>query len=495
MNQALIKKLPDHEWLEFISRLGLVSLGDAREIFLSGDYSQISDLSQRALYTAGRGKTLSMEGNLMGSKMTLDEALLIAETRNAEQGYPGKDEILAYVQFELAVFWDKFGEKLKSLSLFRSAKRIVESPSLDSIIDFNISTMHLFEGVKDSHNDVRKWVDFFANNGMQTMHVLALRTLAKHFRTEEEYQKAIDLQIEALELAIEFKYAYIAEQIKNSYGYTLYSMGKIKEAQELFSGLIQSADSRYLRSTILENLTLTYNAEQKYEQAAEYLSQAIEHSQKYDILSQLPDECLFLGDLYREKLQQPELATYYYEIGSRAALKMAEHGFSLKGDRLDVVNRFENRPKVGYSLPESLTPKAERFAFADGLTWKQINDLFQFHLIKSHLESGMAIADLPEKLELKSSTYYAIKRRLNQHGYNLSDDLTTAQLKSKHAVSLKSYVNGFQELSWSQANQRFEKEIIEYLFKQVGYHKNKLADELGVSYPTILQKTKSLGQG
>jgi tetratricopeptide (TPR) repeat protein len=272
-------------------------------------------------------------------------------------------------------------------------------------------------------------------------------------------------------------------------------MGKIKEAQELFSGLIQSADSRYLRSTILENLTLTYNAEQKYEQAAEYLSQAIEHSQKYDILSQLPDECLFLGDLYREKLQQPELATYYYEIGSRAALKMAEHGFSLKGDRLDVVNRFENRPKVGYSLPESLTPKAERFAFADGLTWKQINDLFQFHLIKSHLESGMAIADLPEKLELKSSTYYAIKRRLNQHGYNLSDDLTTAQLKSKHAVSLKSYVNGFQELSWSQANQRFEKEIIEYLFKQVGYHKNKLADELGVSYPTILQKTKSLGQG
>jgi transcriptional regulator with PAS, ATPase and Fis domain len=59
-------------------------------------------------------------------------------------------------------------------------------------------------------------------------------------------------------------------------------------------------------------------------------------------------------------------------------------------------------------------------------------------------------------------------------------------------VALNSYVGGLIELTWSEANEQFEKEIIEYLFKQVGYQKTKLAEELDISYPTVLQKTKSL---
>jgi transcriptional regulator with PAS, ATPase and Fis domain len=59
-------------------------------------------------------------------------------------------------------------------------------------------------------------------------------------------------------------------------------------------------------------------------------------------------------------------------------------------------------------------------------------------------------------------------------------------------VALNSYVGGLIELTWSEANEQFEKEIIEYLFKQVGYQKTKLAEEFDISYPTVLQKTKSL---
>jgi hypothetical protein len=106
MQKSVIKRPKTNEWLEFISRLGLVSIEDARNVFLSGDYSQISDLHQKALYTAGRGKTLSLEGNLIGSKLTLDEAQLLAETSNAERGYPVRDEVLAYVNYERGVFFE-----------------------------------------------------------------------------------------------------------------------------------------------------------------------------------------------------------------------------------------------------------------------------------------------------------------------------------------------------------------------------------------------------
>ncbi len=494
MQKSLIPDKKTNEWLEFISRLGLVNIGDARAVFLSGDYTQLTDLGQKALYTAGRGKTLSLEGNLIGSKMTFDEAQLLAETRNAEQDFALKDEVLAYVHFERGLFFEKYGEVFNGLSLYRSAKRLVESKTLDAVIDYQISAMQLQNGTGGSVKKSQDWINFFAANDMRIMHIIALRRLAFYFRVQKDYDKADLLLVTALGLGLDYDYSFLVEQVKNSQGFVLYSRGELENARKIFKQLIENSENKYLKSTILENLYLTHYDVGEYDLAAEYMGQAIEHCQKYSIISQLPDECLHQGNLQREKLKHPELAIPYYEIGSQAALSMAEYGFALKGERLEVVKRFENRPKVGYSLPESLGQQPVPFAFALGKTWKQINDLFQFHLIRNHLETGSNIADLPGKLGLKTSTYYAIKRRLNQHGFNFEGDIASlpVTLKKRELINLRAYVNGLTELSWNQANQRFEKEIIEFLFKQAGYQKTRLAEELNVSYPTVLQKTKSL---
>lgn len=494
MQKSLIPKTNTNEWLEFISRLGMVSIADARNVFVSGDYSQIADLGQKILYISGRGKTLSLEGHLIASKMSLDEALLLAETRNAERGYSVKDEILAYVNYERGVFFEKFGESYTGLSLYRSAKRLAESERLNSVIDYQISAYQLQSNTGSSADEAKSWIAYFQQNGMQIMELVALRRLAGFCRSQKEYQDASDLLLKGIALGSDYDYPFMVEQIKNSYGYLIYDTGELNEAREIFKGLLQGIQSKYLKSTVFENLTLTYYDQQNYDAAAHYMGEAIDHSQKHDILSTLPDECLFMGDLQRDKLQHPELATHYYEIGSRVALKMAQHGFSLKGDRLDVVNRFENRPRVAYSLPDTFGNISEPFVFALGQTWKQINDLFQFQLIQSHLESGPSISDLPGKLELKTSTYYAIKRRLNQHGFEF-DGISTElpiKIKKQNMIALRTYTNGLTALSWSAANEKFEKEIIEYLFKQVGYQKTRLAEKLDISYPTVLQKTKSL---
>ncbi|MBC8190990.1 MAG: tetratricopeptide repeat protein [Candidatus Marinimicrobia bacterium] len=494
MQKSVIKIQKTNEWLEFISRLGLVSIEDARNVFLSGDYSQISDLDQKALFAAGRGKTLSLEGNLIGSKLTLDEAQSLAETSNADRGFPVKDEVLAYVNYERGVFFEKFGEYHSGLSLYRSAKRLAESITLHSVVDYQMSAHLLDLGTGSSAEEAKYWIKFFSEHKMQIMHLVAIRRLAKYLRIKKEYSQAKDLLAAGRDFAVKFDYPFMVEQIRNSCGYLLYRMGETKEARKVFLELLEGVQSRYLYATVLENQTLTYYDEEEYDAAVHYLGQAIEHSQKYDILSQIPDECLFMGDMQRDKLQHPEVATHYYEIGYRVAIKMAEHGFSLKGDRLEVVQRFNDRAKVGYSIPDSIGPRSEPFAFALGQSWKQINDVFQFHLIQKHLESGIVISELPGKLDLKTSTYYAIKRRLSQHGFDFESIPTKLPIKMKSAESsaLNSYVSGLTDLTWHLANEQFEKEIIEYLFKQVGYQKTKLAQELDISYPTVLQKTKSL---
>jgi len=249
MKTALIKKPDQNEWIEFISRLGLVSINQAREVFLSGDYSQISDFGQKALYTAGRGKTLSLEGNLIGSKMTFDEALLLAETYNAERNYLPKDEILAYVHYERAVFWKKFSEHLSSMSLFHSARRLAESESMNAIIDFQISALHLLNETGSSESELSGWINYFAQHEMRVMQLIAFEQLAIYHRKKKEYARAESLLIEALELAIDFNYSFMVEQVKSLHGYVLYCMGENKEARQVFHSMIKGVESKYLKTT------------------------------------------------------------------------------------------------------------------------------------------------------------------------------------------------------------------------------------------------------
>jgi len=496
MTNSLVPKKSHNEWLEFVSRLGLVNLSSARDIFLSGDYTQITDTGQKALFIAGKAKTLSLEGNNIGSKMTLDEALFFAESRNEEKGFPAKDEILAYIQYESGVFWEKYDQKLQSLNMFRSAMRSVESESLQNTIRYQISKLKLTMGQGSSPQEIRNWIEYFGNKEMFVMQIIALIKLAIHFRKSQQFDVAENLLLEADVICSTHSFQFMREQILSAQGFLKYSLGEHEEAEQLFTQLLDGIENRFIKSITLENLTLIKFDASDYNKASEYIEKAIEHSQKYSILYLLADECLFMGDLQRDQFQQPELATHYYEIGSQAALKMAEHGFRLEGDRKLVVERFENRPRVEYSLPESFAPRIEPFAFATGLSWKQINDIFQFKLIQAHLHTGIPISELPEKLDLKTSTYYAIKRRLAQRGFDLSEKRTDlpVQLRKTHVQALEKYVSNLLGFHWAGANQQFEKEIMEYLFKQVGYQKNRLAKELEVSYPTILQKTKSLSQ-
>jgi len=494
MQQSLVRKETSNEWLEFMSQMGIVNLEKARTIFLSGDYSQLTDLSQKALFIAGRGKTLSLEGNLPGAKISFDEAQMIAETRNAESGFPTKDEILAYISYEKGGFYTKYGEAFNSLSFYRSARRLAESPNLIKTIDYQLYAADFENGRRGSVEESKSWINYFSENNMQIMHLISRRRMASYFRLQKKYEQAISWIDSALRHAHSVDSGFMVDQFLNVRGYILYFMGEMEQAREIYFELLPRIEGHYLKSAVLENLTLTYYKERDFEYSSEYIGQAISHSQKYKVLSRLPAQCLFMGELQRDQFQVPELATKYFELGYLAALELAEHGFALKGDRLKVVKAFENRPKTGYSIPDSLGVKIEPFAFSMGRKWREILDLFHFSLLRAHLMAGDGSAELPAILGLKASTYYAIKRRLTNGGYDFdpTENRLPIAVKGTELNAFRVYVSKLHDLEWTEANSRFETEIIEYLFKHAGYQKTKLAEDLDISYPTVLQKTKSL---
>jgi|GEM_PF-559271 len=497
MDKSLVARQSSNEWLEFISQMGLIDFDKAQTVFFSGGYSELSDIGQQALFTAGRGKILSLEGNLLGSKLSYDDAHALADDRNAELGFPSRDEILAYIHYEKGGFFTKYGEKYIAQSLYRSARRMVESQRLSKIIEYQLYAMEFESDSGGSIEISNNWIDYFRDNQMQIMHLIAERRLANYFRQKEMYKEALARIASALENAYSYGHPFMVDQLKSAQGFIYYYGGHIQRSRELFQDLLPKVQSHYLKSAVLENITLTYFSEKKYSHAEKYIGDAIKNSLDYEIISRLPDECLFMGELQRDVFQRPELATHYFEEGYKASLKMAEHGFSLKGDRLKVVRAFESRSKVSYSIPEQVGKQISPFAFSLGLRWREILDLFHFTLIRSHLQAAAGNTDILEKLGLKTSTYYAIKRRLGSAGYSFDPGETSMPLTlgQPELTSFNVYVNKLQELTWTEANSQFETEIIEYLFKHAGYQKTKLAEDLDISYPTVLQKTKSLTSG
>jgi tetratricopeptide (TPR) repeat protein len=497
MNNSISIRETSSEWLEFISQMGMMDFEKAQEMFFASNFNQLRDLGQKALFAAGRGKTLSLEGNLPGSKLSHDEAHALADARNAESGYPSRDEILSYVQYEKGGFYSKYGESFTALSLYRSARRMAETRRLVKIIDYQLYAFEFEHNKRGSIDATLAWIDYFSKNGMQIMHLISERRLANYYRVNGRYPEALASINKALENAVGYGHAFMLDQIRNARGYILFFDGQIDKSREIYVDLLPVVQSHFLKSTILENLTLLFYTEQNNEMAEEHIELAIANSREHEIISRLPDECLFMGELQRDVFQRPELATHYFEEGYKASLKMAEHGFSLKGDRLKVVRAFESRSKVSYSIPERVGKQISPFAFSQGLRWREILDLFHFTLIRSHLQAAAGNTDILEKLGLKTSTYYAIKRRLGSAGYSFDPGETSMPLTlgQPELTSFNVYVNKLQDLTWTEANSQFETEIIEYLFKHAGYQKTKLAEDLDISYPTVLQKTKSLTSG
>ena len=89
------------------------------------------------------------------------------------------------------------------------------------------------------------------------------------------------------------------------------------------------------------------------------------------------------------------------------------------------------------------------------------------------------------------STLYSVQNRLKHRGYILPPKQETIN-QEKH--DLHDLINQYDDLSWAEANEIFEREIMHYLYEKYGYNKYRMANILKLSYPSIIDKTRTLTQ-
>ncbi|MBC8194085.1 MAG: hypothetical protein H8E18_16990 [FCB group bacterium] len=283
------------------------------------------------------------------------------------------------------------------------------------------------------------------------------------------------------------------KQLKNALGFALYKENKLDEAEQVYKAIIIEGDYDPILPMLNENLALLAKARSDIDKSIDYMKNALKVSTKLDAIPNVPGEFHYLGQTYENHFKDHEQAEYYYRQGYEHAIRYASHGISLTGDRKDVVDAYvrfigQKRPSKPLSGKQD---SVDRFAFSQGKPWKDIKDIFQHQLICYHHKIQPNSKVMAAKLNMPASTLYSLQDRLKKRGYQLPEK-TNSSTTENH--SLFNFIEEHEELSWDAINSIFEREIIHYLYEKYGYNKQRMAQILKLSYPSIITKTRELTQ-
>jgi len=481
------------DWFTFLSQNAFRDIGRIQEIYAIQDPHQIENQGLRSLVLAGHGKAYSLEGNLVAAKTLLDDALEQAEEFGDLDSPSNPDEILAYVNYETGLFWLKVKEQREAVKQFRRAGRLASSENLSRHVAFQRIMLQGRQNRKPDFPRIQSFLEEFQSLKHWIMYVIGMRHTAVLYRLMHEYSMAEEIYQKAMTVAVDQDYTFLLEQLRNSLAYLYLVSEREDEAENIFRTLAPQTQSNFLRSVVLENMALLHHGRMDFHLAVDFCRRALENSQNYSVLAQVPDECLFLGDIHLEQMEDADTAEYYYHLGYQSSLDLAQQGFPLKGVRLEAVEKYSQFLQGQRSIPK--TPKAQQpFSDLSGKPWREIVNLFQYNFLVYHQLNAGDRKELLEHLGMKYTTYYAQRNRLEELGFRFPQRSAEQQVpldNRQFLPNLQNYIQGLTQKDWKNANQHFEEEIMRFLFQRFGYQKSRLARELEVSYPTILAKTKS----
>ncbi len=481
---------------EFVGQVGYTGLQKLRQSNLFHDASPDTSDEQSFLIRTGQAKIFSLEGNHLAMKIILENLIQELTALIGQSASSSMQKIAAYVFYEHGLFHYKVKEYQPAKNQFRMAYRLNPADRFRLMVQYQLDTIKL-EGDRTSDlESFRNLIGLYKKHQMFIMYILGLHRLGIFYRMRKEYQKTETCYNEAMQLARKYEYHYLSALLQNAQGYLHLSKGKPDTAAKIFQETLKITESNYQRALMLENMALIHYQQKQYETAANYCFRALEISQKYYVLTQIPDECLFLGDVYLENLHDLSKSEFFYAQGYQAAMFQVSQGLTMAGARERAVTVYMEFLKTYFPSDEKADMPEQLFAFAIGRSWDEIISLYKYNLIVfSKLKHGPG-KKLFKHLGIRSSNFYTMQSRLARKGFVFPDFRNSSvSFPDQNIIqSLQTYIKSQGSVTWHEGIQMFERDIMKFLFSRYGYQKKRLASALGISVPSVTKKTKSFIQ-
>ena len=474
--------LKDTDFFTYLNDIGFYDFNELKKFKNEQNPDNIENIVLRCLYYIGIGKSATVEGDLRTAHTCYKKAFHIADEFIEEI----KGDYLAFLLYEYSLYIGGMGNHPDRLRLLKRGQVHAKSPVLKLYFKYGITLNQTKRNLKP----IIKVVDELRQKNLIKTHAVGLQRIGIKYGILGQYDKAEEYYIQSLRLAEKHEIIHLIHNIYNSIGLISVRKGKYENAIKWFSQHVENVRSHYTRVLMTENIGYAYFKMEQYDQALSWFQKAFAMAKAHNVISQLPEQCRYIADCY-ENLDQIEKAHLFYRQGYDIALDQADMGLGLYGTRKTAVKSYVDFMDRNSTLQNINLRESIAFRFSLGKSWNETFALFQYHLVVFHLSETQNMDTFYSRMDMNPTTFYAIKTRLATYGLNLpsikdEDKMIPDDIRLDILVI---YIEKYLELkTWKEANQVFENDIFMFLFKYHRYSRNKIAESLQVTYPTVHKK-------
>ncbi len=475
----------------YFGQIGYHDIAQIKEIFLNAQAVNIEDEYLKAFVMAGAGKLYLLEGNYLYAKKLLDQALNLAQRQNRLSKNPTYDEVFAYVLYEKGLLFRHLIEPDAAFNCFSTLIDFTESDALRLFAKYQMETYSV-EDTLDV-NSLLPYLELTEPYSVQ--YILVLNRVGVILAKNGDHSNAKKYISKGIKLSQDNGLKDLADILNISLGYVSFLQKKYDTALETLHDPIKLISSNYAKVITLENIALVYHGLKNFLETIKNAKKANDISKQHSVISQIPGQHMYMGEVYEEKLHQLKEAQKQYRLGYEAATEQVAWGLSFTGERRKAVDVYVGFLQRHTGETFSLLPPKHPFEFTIGKSWKEIKDLFYQQLFQYHLAHFDSAEHMCQKLKIKPTTYYSLRARLAKEGKPLplrrgrKEAVTDPEL-----AGLRDWIQERRNLTRREIEAAFDREALSFLYERHGHRKNVLSRVLDLSYPTVVNKTKFLYQ-
>lgn len=458
-------------WVEFISHLSQFNEMDSNKTFSELEFllTNVSKSENDPVVLTGMARCCIGNGQFLRAAQYLGKAY--------SKLIEGDPNIKSFVQLEMVNFLAQNDQFENALLLLTDFYNNCTSEYLRRIADYYHYIITFRKSKKDITPLLMESLNYFEGQSNYVMVAYHYKYLANISRVNGSFELAEKNYEKSLSICQKHKLSYISENIYHDIGMLNFRKGDYYEAIAMLSNVYHTAVNNYTRSYSIGNAGFISFKLKDYENSIDYFRKSLTIAQENGIIHLIPGCCYYLGKSYLN-IKDKNKAENYLELGAKMSLELLKNKFTLKGEKVSVIESYIDFQKKYYSNNNKEREKQYDLSFAVGRTLKEIRAIFQQIAIDERLREKKTVKESVASLEISPSSYSKIRNRIKKY-------------KMDHVPNgIKYFVSDYNGSNWKELNNSFESYLFEFLLKEYGHNKKRMSKILNVSYPSFTTLVK-----
>ncbi|MBC8479338.1 MAG: tetratricopeptide repeat protein [FCB group bacterium] len=459
-------------WAEFVAHLSQFSETSIEETRLQLDQLLLNQAlpSTNAVLRAGIGRCLVHEGKFIEGAKELGRAfsMLDASAQDAQ----------AFVMLEMSSFMAITAQYELALMLLDKIPTLTKNAYLLKLANYYWCVVKTRMGDYNLVDELLVSLEYFTGINENATVAYHYKNIANVYRKTKSFGKSREYYQKGLALARQNKFQHIEAAILHDMGMLHYYQGNPGKAVNSLKQAYELAENFYTRSFTLGNIGFIQKSQDNINSARKYLERSLNLAMTHGVYAIIPTIAHHLATSITDP-EERKLAFAYHKQAYDVSLELLSNHFPFTGDRKRAVISYTEFV-AAHSSFKNVESTDVRLSFALSKSLLEIRGIFQSSVLEILHNQFGTVKDLVRDLKIPVRTYHAVR------------DRSSTYKPDEPPAYVVEFLSKNDRLNWKDLNQKFESEILSYLYDQSNQNKRLLSEKLDISYQHAVKLTGNL---